>query len=222
MGTCLILLSSTVTVDHIPHVFWKHSLLLYDVQCPVSYTRLNLPLGYQWNDLQIVEKVLATSGPIAAKELSILFIYRGYVRVARWFVCSPLLTWEEFDDTKGVINIRKSQKNRQHNGQKTEDQTTQWSKDRRSDNTMVKRQKIRQHNGQKTEDQTTLLSFDHCVVWSSVFWPLCCLIFCLLTIVLSVLLSFDHCVVCSSVFWPLCCLFFCDLRMLITPLVSSD
>jgi hypothetical protein len=114
MGTCLILLSSTVTVDHIPHVFWKHSLLLYDVQCPVSYIRLNLPLGYQWNDLQIVEKVSATSGPIAAKELSILFIYRGYVRVVRWFVCSPLLTWEEFDDTKGVINIRKSQKNRQH------------------------------------------------------------------------------------------------------------
>jgi hypothetical protein len=82
MGTCLILLSSTVTVDHIPHVFLKHSLLLYDVQCPVSYTRLNLPLGYQWNDLQIVEKVSATSGPIAAKELSIVFIYRGYVRVA--------------------------------------------------------------------------------------------------------------------------------------------
>jgi hypothetical protein len=27
---------------------------------------------------------------------------------------------------------------------------------------------------------------------------LCCLFFCLLTIVLSVLLSFDHCVVCSS------------------------
>jgi hypothetical protein len=74
MGTCLILLSSTVTVDHIPHVVCKHSLLLYDVQCPVSYTRLNLPLGYQWNVLQIVEKVSATSGPIAAKELSI-FLY---------------------------------------------------------------------------------------------------------------------------------------------------
>ena len=30
------------------------------------------------------------------------------------------------------------------------------------------------------------------------FWPLCCLFFCLLAIVLSVLLSFGHCVVCSS------------------------
>jgi hypothetical protein len=49
----------------------------------------------------------------------------------------------------------KRQKNRQHNGQKTEEQTTQWSKDRRTDNTMVKRQKNRQHNGQKTEGQTT-------------------------------------------------------------------
>ena len=55
--------------------------------------------------------------------------------------------------------------NRQHNGQKTEEQTpqwpkedeqtTQWPKDRRTDNTMAKRQKNRQHNGQKTEEQTT-------------------------------------------------------------------
>jgi hypothetical protein len=49
----------------------------------------------------------------------------------------------------------KRQKNRQHNGQKTEGQTTQWAKDRRTDNTMGKRQKDRQHNGQKTEGQTT-------------------------------------------------------------------
>jgi hypothetical protein len=49
----------------------------------------------------------------------------------------------------------KRQKDRQHNGQKTEGQTTHWSKDRRTDNTMVKRQKDRQHNGQKTEGQTT-------------------------------------------------------------------
>jgi hypothetical protein len=33
--------------------------------------------------------------------------------------------------------------------------TTQWPKDRRTDNTMAKRQKDRQHNGQKTEGQTT-------------------------------------------------------------------
>jgi hypothetical protein len=33
-------------------------------------------------------------------------------------------------------------------------------------------------------------SFGHCVVCSSVFWPLCCLFFCLLVIVLSVLLRY--------------------------------
>ena len=37
---------------------------------------------------------------------------------------------------------------------------------------------------------------DRCLY--SFFWPLCCLFFCLLAIVLSVLLSFGHCVVCSS------------------------
>ena len=71
-------------------------------------------------------------------------------------------TVEGFEDTKRVIRIRKS-KNRQHNGQrkKTEEQTTQWpkEKDRRTDNTMAKRkrQTNRQHNGQKkkTDEQTT-------------------------------------------------------------------
>jgi hypothetical protein len=90
------------------------------------------------------------------------------------------------------------------------------------------------------------------VLLSLFFWPLCCLFFCLLAIVLSVLLSFGHCVVCSSlftasdypfgIFWLLCCLFFfiygfwlplwyllaivlsvlLYLRLLITPLVSSN
>jgi hypothetical protein len=50
--------------------------------------------------------------------------------------------------------MAKRQKNRQHNGQKTEEQTTQWPKDRRTDNTMAKRQKNRQHNGQKKKNST--------------------------------------------------------------------
>jgi hypothetical protein len=50
--------------------------------------------------------------------------------------------------------MAKRQKNRQYNGQKTEEQTIQWPKDRRTDNTMAKRQKNRQYNGQKTEEQT--------------------------------------------------------------------
>ena len=55
----------------------------------------------------------------------------------------------------------KRQKDRQHNGQKTEGQTTQWSKDRRTDNTMVKRQKDQKTNNdlqsitQKTKAGTT-------------------------------------------------------------------
>ena len=49
-----------------------------------------------------------------------------------------LISYEEFENTNGVIKIRTS-KNRQHNGQKTEEQTTQWPKDRRTDNTMAKR-----------------------------------------------------------------------------------
>jgi hypothetical protein len=36
---------------------------------------------------------------------------------------------EEFEDAKGVIRIRKSKKDRQHNGQRTEEQTTQWPKE---------------------------------------------------------------------------------------------
>ena len=35
--------------------------------------------------------------------------------------------------------MAKRQKNRQHNDQKTEEQTAQWPKDTRTDNTMAKR-----------------------------------------------------------------------------------
>jgi hypothetical protein len=45
---------------------------------------------------------------------------------------------------------------------------------------------------------------------------LCCLSFCLLTIVLSVLLSFDHCVVCPRIF-----VFWLPLWYLKTLLTSS-
>jgi hypothetical protein len=50
--------------------------------------------------------------------------------------------------------MAKRQKDRQYNGKKTEGQTIQWQKDRRTDNTMAKRQKDRQYNGKKTEGQT--------------------------------------------------------------------
>jgi hypothetical protein len=41
------------------------------------------------------------------------------------------------------MKSRKSKKNRQYNGQKTEEQTIQWPKDRRTDNTMAKRKNIK-------------------------------------------------------------------------------
>jgi hypothetical protein len=47
----------------------------------------------------------------------------------------------------------KRQKDRQYDGQKTEGQTIQWTKDRRTDNTMDKRQKDRQYDGQKKYDK---------------------------------------------------------------------
>jgi hypothetical protein len=59
---------------------------------------------------------------------------------------SNRVTKEELKDTKGVIRIRKSKKNRQHNGRKTEEQTTQWPKDRRTDNTMAERKRYKKTN----------------------------------------------------------------------------
>ena len=66
------------------------------------------------------------------------------------------------------------------------------------------------------------------VFFSFFFWPLCCLSFVGLRLLITPLVSFDHCVVCPSwvtasdnpfgIFWPLCCLSFVELRLLITPL----
>jgi hypothetical protein len=83
-----------------------------------------------------------------------------------------------------------------------------------------------------------------------ILWPLCCLLFFYLRIIIIPLVSFGHCVVCSSsiygfwlslwyllaivlsvllftdsvypfgIFWPLCFLFFFYLRILIIPFVS--
>jgi hypothetical protein len=45
--------------------------------------------------------------------------------------------------------VAKRQKYRQCNGQRTEEQTIQWPKDRSTDNTVAKRQKHRQYSGKK-------------------------------------------------------------------------
>jgi hypothetical protein len=65
------------------------------------------------------------------------------------------VTYEEFEDAKEVIRIRKSKKDRQHSGQKKGQQTTQWPKERRTNNTVAKIKKDRQHRGQNKEGQTT-------------------------------------------------------------------
>jgi hypothetical protein len=41
-----------------------------------------------------------------------------YVYIAQIYIVSLVLSMEEFENTKGVIIIRISKKNRQHNGQK--------------------------------------------------------------------------------------------------------
>ena len=63
-----------------------------------------------------------------------------------------------------------------------------------------------------------------------IFWPLCCLSFSDLLLLIASLVSFGHCVVYPSstysflllfgIFWPLCCLSFFDLLLLIASLVS--
>ena len=45
-----------------------------------------------------------------------------YLYVLAWYF--GLLNEEEFEDTKGVIGIRESKKNRQHNGQKKKNKST--------------------------------------------------------------------------------------------------
>jgi hypothetical protein len=61
-----------------------------------------------------------------------------------------------------------------------------------------------------------------------IFWPLFCLLFYDIRILITPLVSFGHCVVCSSmiygfwlplcIFWALFCLLFYDIHILITPL----
>jgi hypothetical protein len=67
---------------------------------------------------------------------------------------------------------------------------------------------------------TPLVSFDHCVVCSSLIYRFWLPLWYLLTIVLSVLLRYTDSDYPFGIFWPLCCLFFFDIQILITPLVS--
>jgi hypothetical protein len=57
---------------------------------------------------------------------------------------------KEFEDSKGVIRICISKKNRQHNGKKTEEQTTQWIKEKEKKD----KQRSTKHT-HKTNDRVT-------------------------------------------------------------------
>jgi formate/nitrite transporter FocA (FNT family) len=97
-------------------------------------------------------------------------------------VCTSLL-WPLY--CLFFYTMAKTKKNRQYNGQNKEVQTIQWPKQRSTNNTMVKTKKYKQYNGQNKEAQTmyffvlaivlfVLLCFGHCIVCTSLFWPLYC------------------------------------------------
>jgi hypothetical protein len=69
---------------------------------------------------------------------------------------------------------------------------------------------------------TSLVSFDHCVVCSSLIYWFWLPLWYYLTIVLSVLLWYTDSDYLFVIIWPLCCLFFFDILILITSLVSFD
>ena len=50
--------------------------------------------------------------------LALDYLLEAGCYIPNWKIC---LVQEDFEDTKGVIKIRKSKKDRQHNGQKKKD-----------------------------------------------------------------------------------------------------
>ena len=67
---------------------------------------------------------------------------------------------------------------------------------------------------------TPLVSFEHCVVCSSMKYRFWLHPWYVVAIVLSVLLWYTDSDYTLGIFWSLCCLFFYDIQILITPLVS--
>jgi Flp pilus assembly protein TadB len=101
-------------------------------------------------------------------------------------VCTSLF-WLQWPKQRSTNNtMAKAKKNRQYNGQSKEVQTIQWAKQRSTNNTMAKAKK----NFVLAIVLFVLLSFGHCIVCASLFWPLYCLYFFVFAIVLSVLLCY--------------------------------
>jgi hypothetical protein len=110
---------------------------------------------------------------------------RSFSSLDGWVFDSLIITKRTSLSERGYPTentMAKRQKDRQYNGQKTEGQTTQWPKDRRTCRSVFWPLYC-----------LVLLSFghcivcpfsfDHCIVCPSFFWPLYCLSFCLLAIV---------------------------------------
>jgi phage FluMu protein Com len=110
-------------------------------------------------------------------------------------------------DTKGAIRICISKKNRQHNGQKIPKGQSESVYQRRTNNTMAKRYQRGNQNLYIKEEQTTQWPKDTkgairiYISTFGIFWPLCCLFFFDIQILIAPLVSFGHCVVCSSLIY---------------------
>jgi hypothetical protein len=99
-------------------------------------------------------------------------------------------------DTKRAIRISKSTKNRQYNGQKIPKGQSESVNRRRTDNTMAKRYQSGNQN------QSVLRRFTDSDCPFGIFWPLYCLFFVDLLILIASLVSFGHCIICSSsIYW---------------------
>jgi hypothetical protein len=98
-------------------------------------------------------------------------------------------------DTKGVIRITKSTKNTQYNGQKIPKGQSESVNRRRTNNTMAQRY---QRGNQNQIVFSLLRRFTDSDYPFGISWPLYCLFFVDLLILIAPLGSFGHCIVCSS------------------------
>ena len=68
--------------------------------------------------------MITTNGTYPQSFVTQTFRNAKQVKVAKLSKISHILIQEEIEDTKGVIRIRKSKKEKQHNGQKKKDKRT--------------------------------------------------------------------------------------------------
>jgi hypothetical protein len=102
-------------------------------------------------------------------------------------------------DTKGEIRISQSTKNTQYNGQKIPKGQSESVNRRRTHNTMAKRY---QRGNQNAIVFSVLRRFTDSDYPFGIFWPLYCLFFVDLLILITPLVSFGHRIVCSSsIYW---------------------